>query len=50
MKEQKNLATEIYEELKGNARKWRTAFCLMVGIEVFTVIVMLIKWGVINGL
>lgn len=36
--EEKSLAMEICEELKATACKWRTAFFVMCGIEVLTVI------------
>ena len=36
--EQDKLATELLHEIKASARRWFVAFCIMVALEVFTVI------------
>ena len=33
-----NLATELLHELKQNAKRWFIAFCIMVGLEIATII------------
>ena len=35
---QETLATELLHELKMNAKRWFIAFCVMVGLEVATII------------
>ena len=35
---QETLATELLHELKMNAKRWFIAFCIMVGLEVATII------------
>lgn len=31
------LATELLHEIKSSAKRWFIAFCIMVGLEIFTV-------------
>lgn len=33
-----SLATELLQELKASARRWFIAFCIMVGLEVSTIV------------
>ena len=36
--ENETLATELLKELKASARRWFIAFCIMVGLEIATII------------
>lgn len=38
MDEKMTLATELLHELKASAKRWFIAFCIMVGLEVATII------------
>ena len=33
-----SLATELLQEVKAQAKRWFIAFCVMVGLEIFTII------------
>ena len=36
--EEERLATELLHELKAQSKRWFIAFCIMVGVEVLTII------------
>ena len=38
MQENMTLATELLHELKASAKRWFIAFCIMVGLELATII------------
>lgn len=38
MEENITLAVELLKELKASSRRWFIAFCIMIGLEIFTIV------------